>query len=170
MQGKLGQLVQLIQSMSFLTGGLASMMAAFRPQQGSLSSLAHTSSTAAELAAASGLLSSKQQLQQQWAAAGEGVVLAASVDEGDVTVEVLIGCVLAAVEELPVWESTEVEQVGANGLLCSCVGGMHTVDCSPQTPRRPDTTVMELGFTNCTFDGRCFLSCCCCSMRCWCWT
>lgn len=106
LQGKLGQLVQLIQSMSFLTGGLAGMMAAFRPQQGSLNSLAHAGSTAAELA-------SKQQLQQQWAPTGEGAALAATGDEGEVTVEVLIGCVLAAVEELPVWESTEVEQVGA---------------------------------------------------------
>lgn len=123
LQGKLGQLVQLIQSMSFLTGGLAGMMAAFTPQQGSLNSLAHAGSTAAELA-------SKQQLQQQWAPAGEGVMLAATGDEGEMTVEVLIGCVLAAVEELPVWESTEVEQVGARKGLSEMVvaGYTHTHD------------------------------------------
>lgn len=104
------QLVQLIHSMSFLTGGLASIMAAFRPQQGSLN-LAHAASTAADLSAGV-VLASKQQQQQQWAAASEAAVLAAAADEGPVTVDVLIGCVLATVDELPVWESTEVEQVG----------------------------------------------------------
>jgi hypothetical protein len=88
-------------------------MAAFRPQQGSLS-LTHATSTAADPA-------SKQQQQQQWAAASEAAVLAAAADEGPVTVDVLIGCVLATVDELPVWETTEVEQVGAWVLVhCPC--------------------------------------------------
>jgi hypothetical protein len=117
-QGKLGQLVQLIHSMSFLTGGLASIMAAFRPQQDTLNSLAHAASTAADMAVQpGGMLASKQQLQQQWVVAGEAatalsVAAAAAEAEDDLTVDILIECVLAAVEELPVWESTDVEQVG----------------------------------------------------------
>jgi hypothetical protein len=111
LQGKLGQLVQLIHSMSFLTGGLASIMAAFEPPQGiSDVSLAATACSETD---AGMLLGSKEQQQQQWVAAGEAAKLAAAADEGEVTVDVLIGCVLAAVDELPVWESTDIEQVGA---------------------------------------------------------
>jgi hypothetical protein len=120
-QGKLGQLVQLIHSMSFITGGLASIMAAFRPQQDTLNSLAHAASTAADMVVQpGGMLASKQQQQQQWVVAGEAatalsVAAVAAEAEDDVTVDILIECVLAAVEELPVWESTDVEQV--------CLGG-----------------------------------------------
>lgn len=70
-QGRLGQLVQVIHSMSFLTGGLAGIMAAHQPPD------------------------QPQQQQQQ------------------VTVDDLVTCVVAAVEELPVWESSDVEQVRA---------------------------------------------------------
>lgn len=147
-QGKLGQLVQLIHSMSFLTGGLASIMAAFRPQQDA-ASLAHAPSSAAEMAAAAaggGLLASKQQQQQQWAGAGEAGALSAAAaavgeEEGEVTVDVLIECVLAAVEELPVWESTDVEQVrpgwaGASVLTIHCEGcGGQQTHCAGPSAR-----------------------------------
>jgi hypothetical protein len=104
--------------MSFLTGGLASIMAAFEPPQGiSDASLAAATSTEADAAR---LLGSKEQQQQQWVAAGEAGKLAAAADEGEVTVDVLIGCVLATVDELPVWESTDIEQVGALGRHGMC--------------------------------------------------
>lgn len=112
LQGKLGQLVQLIHSMSFLTGGLASIMAAFKPQQGAVG-LVHAGSNAADS------LQQQQPQQQEEGLAGDAALspaaaatAAALQGEGELTVEVLISCVLAAVEELPVWESTEVEQVG----------------------------------------------------------
>jgi len=104
--------VQLIHSMSFLTGGLASIMAAFKPQQGSIG-LVHAASNAADS------LQQQQPQQQEEVPAGDAALspaaaatAAALQGEGELTVEVLISCVLAAVEELPVWESTEVEQVG----------------------------------------------------------
>lgn len=139
-QGKLGQLVQLIHSMCFLTGGLASIMAAFRPQQGFNSSLVHTASTAADLAAGKQLTQQQQQPAGGGGAAGAGEVAAASgaaaaaataagvqqdSSEDDVTVDVLIGCVLAAVEELPVWESTEMEQVRVCCVECGSVWVSH---------------------------------------------
>lgn len=109
-QGQLGQLVQLIHSMSFLTGGLASIMTAFKPAQ-SFISLAHTASNALDY-------ETLHNSQQQGAApSAAGLDTSVAAEEGaELTVDILISCVLAAVEELPVWESTEVEQVGGQKL------------------------------------------------------
>lgn len=82
-----------------------------------------------------GMLASKQQQQQQWVVAGEAatalsVAAVAAEAEDDVTVDILIECVLAAVEELPVWESTDVEQVCVGGWILCCIaqnGWLHTM-------------------------------------------
>lgn len=113
MQGKLRQLVQLIHSMSFLTGGLASIMAAFKLEQLS-TDLLHADSSAADMSVGV-LLAGKQhsQQQQQQPLGADAAPLATALQPAatELTVDILISCVLAAVEELPVWESTDVEQV-----------------------------------------------------------
>ncbi|KAF8071370.1 R06F6.8 [Scenedesmus sp. PABB004] len=83
-QGKLVSLAQLSGAMAFLTGGLAGVMAAFRP------------------------------------AAGAGAAAAAAATaEAPPSAGELLDAVGVAVEELPVWESAEVE-ADAAGLLDLC--------------------------------------------------
>lgn len=85
-QGKLVQLVQLIHSMAFLTGGLAAIMATSRPAN-----------------------PASQQPNGLQGGSSSTASAAPQESEEELSVDVLLGCVLAAVEELPVWEGSDVE-------------------------------------------------------------
>jgi hypothetical protein len=106
-QGKLCQLVQLVHSMSFLTGGLAGIMAAYRP-------------AAASQAASGGSTKSGPAMLEAAATPHAAAAAAAAAAPAPLSVESLMSAVGAAVDELPVWESPEVEQVGAAGTAWQC--------------------------------------------------
>lgn len=142
LQGKLAQLSQLIQAMSFLPGGLASVMAAYRDAflrpaavAAAAAAAAATSSTAKDstsnssagkltvrtTAAAKGSSmlgpdGTKHAAGSATSGVNAGVVAgganaAAEFEEPPPSVEELIGALAIAAQELPVWESTAVEQV-----------------------------------------------------------
>lgn len=100
LQGKLCALVQLAHSMSFLTGGLAGIMAAYRP------------AAAAAAASQAPPGASKSAMLEAAATPHAAAAAAAAAQPSELSVSSLMGAVAVAVDELPVWESPEVEQVG----------------------------------------------------------
>jgi hypothetical protein len=88
--------------MSFLTGGLAGIMAAYRP----------TPAAAAQQTTSGGSTMSKSAMLEA-AATPHAAAAAAAAAPAPLGVESLMSAVVVAVDELPVWESPEVEQVGA---------------------------------------------------------
>uniref|UniRef100_A0A383V6J0 RIC1 C-terminal alpha solenoid region domain-containing protein n=1 Tax=Tetradesmus obliquus TaxID=3088 RepID=A0A383V6J0_TETOB len=97
-QGKLCALVQLAHSMSFLTGGLAGIMAAYRP------------AAAAAAASQAPPGASKSAMLEAAATPHAAAAAAAAARPSELSVSSLMGAVAVAVDELPVWESPEVEQ------------------------------------------------------------
>jgi hypothetical protein len=92
--------------MSFLTGGLAGIMAAYRPTP------AAAAAATAQQAAPGGSTRSKSAMLEA-AATPHAAAAAAAAAPAPLGVESLMSAVVVAVDELPVWESPEVEQVRA---------------------------------------------------------
>jgi hypothetical protein len=93
--------------MSFLTGGLAGIMAAYRPPA--------AAAAAASQGAPGTSSSSKPAVLEAAATPHAAAAAAAAAAPAELGVSSLMSAVVAAVDELPVWESPEVEQVGLAG-------------------------------------------------------
>jgi hypothetical protein len=98
--------------MSFLTGGLAGIMAAYRPD---------AAAAAAQQPTPGGSTRSKSAMLEA-AATPHAAAAAAAAAPAALGVESLMSAVVVAVDELPVWESPEVEQVGAMERAQQCCG------------------------------------------------
>jgi hypothetical protein len=92
--------------MSFLTGGLAGIMAAYRPA---------AAAAAAANPSAPGASGRSKSAMLEAAATPHAAAAAAAAAPAELSVGSLMSAVGVAVDELPVWESPEVEQVGPEG-------------------------------------------------------
>jgi hypothetical protein len=121
--------------MAFLTGGLAGIMAAHPPSEvetiGTLASPGPCTAAAAAAAAGSSSTGPPLGRSRLGVAAGQGErqVLQPAGWMALVNVDILMTCVVVAVGDLPVWESTDVEQVGEGGMVGGWGGSIRIRSC-----------------------------------------